>query len=466
MKNEHSIPDRAQSILKNTISIKLILILSLILLLLIPTSYVKSLIEERETINQEANQEVRSKWANEQTINGPIISIPLLYEFDKEVEKEVKFKDGKEIRTEIVKEIIKHEETRLLHILPEELYVDGTLKTEQLHRGIYDIIVYRSDSKIEGHFIINPDIDPKGLKSIHWNKAFLTLGISDLRGINEALKIEFNKQHLYPKPGSRIPQMVPSGITVELPDLSENLEKPIEFSLNLNLQGSGNISFVPVGGITKVKVQSEWSSPSFEGKFLPDSRSVSDSGFNSDWEILHLNRNFPQSWIDNKYASSLKNAAFGVNLILALDDYQKAMRSAKYAIMTIALTFLVFFLVEILNNRKIHPFQYTLVGLALCLFYVLLISISEHIDFNLAYAMSSMITIASICSYSLSVFKNKKLALVLLATLIGIYGFLFVTIQLADYALLMGSIGLSLILSTTMYFTRNINWYQLQTNFN
>ena len=147
--------------------------------------------------------------------------------------------------------------------------------------------------------------------------------------------------------------------------------------------------------------------------------------------------------------------------MLPIDDYHKSMRSAKYGVMCIALTFLIFFLVEILNKRRIHPFQYALVGLGLVLFYVLLVSISEHSNFNLAYLISSIAIVSMISLYSLSVFKEKKLSLLLLLTLIAVYGFLFVTLQLADYALLMGSIGLTLILSATMYFSRNINWYNL-----
>ena len=162
----------------------------------------------------------------------------------------------------------------------------------------------------------------------------------------------------------------------------------------------------------------------------------------------------------------MQNSAFGVNLIMPLDDYQKSMRSAKYAAMTIALTFLIFFLVEILNGRKIHPFQYVLVGLGLVLFYVLLVSISEHSNFNLAYLISSVAIVSMITLYSYSIFRVRKLTLLLFATLVGIYGFLFVTLQLADYALLMGSAGLTLILGLTMYFTRNVNWYKLNKDAN
>jgi inner membrane protein len=188
---------------------------------------------------------------------------------------------------------------------------------------------------------------------------------------------------------------------------------------------------------------------------------VSENGFEATWKVLELNRNYPKQWTGSNHSTQLSESAFGVDLILPLDDYQKSMRSAKYAVMTIALTFLIFFLVEILNGRKIHPFQYILVGLSLCLFYILLISISEHTNFNIAYLISAVGVVAMIGLYSLSVFKNMRLTFLLLVTLTSIYGFLFITLQLADYALLMGSIGLAIILAVTMYATRNINWYKL-----
>lgn len=149
--------------------------------------------------------------------------------------------------------------------------------------------------------------------------------------------------------------------------------KKVNFEFLLSLRGSQNMSFVPIGSTTEVNLSSSWESPSFNGNFLPDKREISSDGFKANWLILQLNRNFPQSWVETDQSTKMKEAAFGVDLIIPLDDYQKSMRSAKYSIMTIALTFLVFFLVEILNKRKIHPFQYILVGLSLCLFYILLV---------------------------------------------------------------------------------------------
>ena len=244
------------------------------------------------------------------------------------------------------------------------------------------------------------------------------------------------------------------------------LFRSINYSFNLDLQGSHNLSFMPVGSNTNITLESSWSSPSFNGNFIPDARDVSEQGFTANWEVLQLNRNFPQYWTGEGQAYNLAGSVFGIDFILPMDDYQKSMRSAKYAVMTVVLTFLIFFLVEILTKRKIHPFQYTLVGLSLSLFYVLLISLSEHSNFNTAYLISALAVILMISLYSISVFNSKKHSFLLVAVLTGIYGFLFVTLQLTDYALLMGSIGLMLILATTMYFTRNINWYNINKGSN
>jgi inner membrane protein len=313
----------------------------------------------------------------------------------------------------------------------------------------------------DGHFNLDKSIDKNNLKKICVDQAFLTIGITDLRGIEDDIILNWNNQKLKVQPGSKIADIIDSGITIDLPNLNEDEEKIFAFHFTLNLQGSQSLEFIPVGNTTEVHLTSNWNSPRFDGNFLPDTRDVSETGFFADWKILQLNRNIPQSWISGQQKDNMSTTAFGVDLLIALDDYQKTMRSAKYAVMTIALTFLIFFIVEILNSRKIHPFQYTLVGLALSLFYVLLISISEHTNFNIAYSISTVAIVSMISLYSMSVFKTKKFTLILTSTLISIYGFLFITLQLEDYALLMGSIGLTLILAATMYFTRKINWYNL-----
>ena len=444
MNKETSPIDRINSWLKNSISLKLLIITILMLLLLIPASMIKSIIYERESLSNQTVLDVSNKWAGSQQINGPILSIPLIYEY----------KDGGK----------SYETTKYLHILPEELNINGNISPEKLKRGIYEVVVYKSKLALKGQFLLNKEFDRNNLKEIKYDQAFLTIGISDLRGIEDQVILKWNKTDLKVEPGSKISDLIYSGITVKLPNIETSINKNIDFSFTLNLQGSQNLNFIPLGSTTNVKIKSDWPFPSFNGNFLPDHRKVADTGFDADWKVLQLNRNFPQSWIGSKHAEKIRNSNFGIDLILPLDDYKKSVRSSKYAVMCIALTFLIFFLVEIINKRKIHPFQYILVGLGLCIFYVLLISISEHSNFNTAYIISSIAIVGMISLYSLTIFKSKKLSFLLLSTLTSIYGFLFVTLQMADYALLMGSIGLTLILAATMYFTRNINWYEINVD--
>jgi len=213
--------------------------------------------------------------------------------------------------------------------------------------------------------------------------------------------------------------------------------------------------------MTSARITSSWESPSFTGAFLPDKREVNNNGFDASWKILNFNRNYPQQWMD--HAQDFSTSEFGVYFLIPLDQYLKSMRSSKYSILVIALTFLVFFLVEILTGLRIHPFQYVLVGLALTLFYVLLLSISEQIGFNLAYLYSSCMIVTMIFAYSLSVLKNKVVALLMLLFMMLTYGFIYIIIQLESYSLLVGSLGLFLALSITMFLTRKVNWYGVKS---
>jgi len=229
------------------------------------------------------------------------------------------------------------------------------------------------------------------------------------------------------------------------------------FRFEINLNGSDHLYFVPVGKTTSIRMHSPWGHPRFDGAFLPDKRDVTDGGFEADWNVLQLNRNYPQSWKGSAYQTLA--SAFGCHLILPLDQYQKTMRSAKYAIMFIALTFMIFFFVEILNKRRIHPVQYLLVGLSISIFYVLLLSLGEQIGFNLSYLISSVAIVGLISAYAASIFRHMKLTMILGVCLAGLYVFLFILIQLQDYALLLGSIGLFVAVGLIMYTSRNVDWY-------
>jgi inner membrane protein len=247
-----------------------------------------------------------------------------------------------------------------------------------------------------------------------------------------------------------------NALSASFPTSLANTHGPLEFSATVQLKGSGDLLFVPTGKTTTVSANSSWPNPSFTGSYLPDVRAVKDSGFNADWKVLYLNRKYPQQWKDNVH--EMDGSAFGVDLIIPVDAYQQTTRSVKYAILIILLTFTAFFLIEWVYRRPIHSFQYALVGLALCLFYTLLLSFSEYIGFNSAYLTAAAATIILIAWFVRSILRSSMMSLFIGALLTLLYGFIFTLIQLQDYALLMGSIGLFITLGVVMYFSRKIKW--------
>ncbi|MCC8153084.1 MAG: cell envelope integrity protein CreD, partial [Tannerellaceae bacterium] len=234
--------------------------------------------------------------------------------------------------------------------------------------------------------------------------------------------------------------------------------KQIKFGREFVLKGSTSINFLPLGKHTQVHVKGDWKNPGFTGDFAPD-YTLENGGFDASWSVMNFNRNLPDQW-NGSPSLDLHNAGFGVNLISSVDHYQQNMRSAKYALMFIALTFVVFFFVELLTNKRIHIVQYLLVGVALILFYNLLLSLSEQINFAFAYLIASLATIGLIVSCAYSIFKNKTQTGILVTILVILYLFLYVVLQLEDIALLIGSIGLFIILAGIMYFSRKINWHK------
>lgn len=436
--------------LKRNLLFKTSVIIVIALLLLIPTSMIEGLIYERENTQKLAVQEVSSKWGEEQTITGPILSIPY-YKYIKQYSK----KDS-------LDKIIQIKE--YIHFLPDELKVNSYLKPEKRYRGIYEIVVYNSNIEFSGKFnnieLNNVDIP---VKDIMFDKAFVTIGINDLRGIEKQIELNWNQENISFNPGTVTTDVIDSGINAEV-KIENNDKTSYEFNFKLDLKGSQLLHFIPVGKTSDFKMESIWNNPSFNGAFLPDSRKVSALGFNAHWNIIHLNRNYPQVWIGSKH--SVAESAFGVDLLLPIDNYQKSTRTIKYAILFIALTFMVFFFVEILNKKFIHPIQYILVGFALIIFFSLLLALSEHIKFNSAFIISAISTLILITGYVKAILKSNNLTFLISGILAILYTFIFVIIQLQDYALLIGSIGLFIILGIVMYFSRKIDWYNINMDKN
>lgn len=432
--------------LKNSIFFKVGIIFVLILLLLIPTTMVQDLIHERENVQQSAINEVSQKWSGGQTLAGPYLAIP----YDKFI-KQYSQKDS-------VYKVVKLREW--LYYLPEKLDINGTIKPEKRHRGIYEVVVYESELKINGTFkpidFAQFEIEEQ---NIHFDKATLNIGISDLKGIEKQINLKWNNSEVPFNSGTSTAHIVQSGINASV--LIENKDSVLhQFSLEIDLKGSQYLYFMPVGKTTDVNLKSNWTTPSFTGTYLPDSREVSEKGFTANWNVLHLNRNYPQSWIGTQH--NITYSYFGTDLLLPVDNYKKAYRVAKYAILFLTLTFMVFFFVEVLNKVFIHPIQYLLVGIAIVVFYTLLLSFSEHIAFNFAYILASILTLGLITSYTAAILKSKEIGLLIFGILFILYSFIFTIIQLENYALLIGSLGIFIILALVMYFSRKIDWYNIK----
>ena len=444
--------ERANNWVRHSITLRLVTITILILLLLIPVSMIQNLIREREQRQDEAISEVSSKWGNDQTVTGLVLTVPY--------KTYSKVYDGD--RTDKYRLV---ESKSYAHFLPQDLNIQGDIEPEIRYRGIFEVVLYRSILSIKGSFE-RPDFSQWKLakSDIIWEEAFVSLGLSDLRGLQANNGVNWNGKPYTFNPGVETNDVINNGISTRIPLNSSDSAQDISFSLNLNFNGSSSISFIPLGKNTKVSLKSPWKDPSYDGSFLPDGREQTDSGFTAQWEVLHLNRSYPQKFLGS--VSDLYSSAFGVSLIVTLDEYQKSMRSAKYAVIFITLTFLVFFFVQVLNEVRIHPIQYIIVGLALCVFYTLLLSLSEHISFKISYLISSVAIITMITLYAMSIFSNRKLTTVICLILIMLYLFIFTIIQLENYALLMGSIGLFLVLGTIMYLSRKIDWYAIKTNNN
>ena len=428
--------------MKQSIGVRVLIIAFLIVVLLIPSAMIRSLIQERQLRRDEAVLEVSQKWGQPQTLTGPILSIPYTY-------------------STTDNEDVLHSYIAYAHFLPEDLIVEGELFPEIRKRGIYEVVLYGSSLKIEGFFLPTNIEDLKVPASdFLWTDAFISVGVSDMKGLKDQIAFQLNDQTIFAQSGLETRDVISTGVTIPMDLLNPN--EKLAFSFNLELNGSRGISFAPIGKESQVTLRSAWSNPSFMGEFLPTDHTIDDAGFEASWKILHLNRNFPQKWTGGNH--NVNQASFGVDLLVPVDEYQKNMRTAKYAFMFIGLTFLSFFMIELLNKKMIHPIQYLLIGFSLLVFYTLLLSFSEQMVFQYAYLISSIATIGLITSYTRAVLKDMLQTGIILAILVVLYTYLYIVLQLQDFALLIGSLGLFVILSLVMYLTRRIDWFSTFQN--
>jgi len=436
---------------------------ALTLLMLIPALFVMNLVTEREQRQKEVTQEISSKWAAPQTLTGPYLYLP--YKIT------VTYKDGK---TGVM--------DKSLFLLPENLQVSGTITPETRSRSIYTVLLYKSDIKNTGNFFLQlpKDITPA---MVNFSEAKVCYGIRDFKGIQEKITIRLNGSSYELSPGLPTKEREniyadnssisssgndvverSSGKEIETIGLSSNINlsaadigKSIAFDMPVKINGSEQLHFVPLAGNSSFSLTSIWADPKFDGSNLPASRNVSPQGFSAKWNFNKANLPFGTAIKDFDFKK--EPFAFGVTMVQPADQYAKTMRSVKYAILFIGLTFALFFIIELMQKNPVHPVQYVLVGLALVIFFTLLLSISEFILFDFAYLIAAAATILLITMYAKSHFRSIKTALVFATVLSCLYSFIFVLIRLEDTALLVGSIGLFIVLAIVMYASRKIQWY-------
>ncbi len=408
---------------------KMMMVGFLSLILLIPLFFVQDLILERSQRQKEVVEETTSKWGENVYINGPILRIP--------------YKDP------LTKKI------QLAYFFPENLNsVINTKMQKPLERSIYKSNVFSSTMQFSGNFVA-PNFGKKNIpdENIYWNQAKIVIETNNLKSLKDEVRMKIGNQNLIFEPVNSNDNI--DGLESQLFDY-RTVASNTTFNFDINVNGSNEIKVIPIGKTSTVKMTSDWNSPSFNGFVSPTERNFTATGFTAQWKVLHFNRPFAQQYFES--FPNLAGYGLETDFITPVNEYQQNERASKYGFLVIGLTFLIFFLIQSISKINIHIFQYTMIGIALVMFYTLLISITEHSSFSFAYSIAGTAVVSLITLYSISILKNKKFPIFIGISLSVLYTFIYVIIQLEDYALLVGSIGLFLILAAVMYFSRKIEW--------
>lgn len=416
--------------MQSSVTVKLFVIGVIGAACLVASLLVLGLVSERQVRHDEVQNEIGQMWGAPQTVLGPVLVFtkPPLKDSTTPVEQ---------------------------YVLPRSLKIESALEPEVRSRGIFDTVVYTQKLKVSGVFAT---ADMGGTIPLR-STPTLVVSLSDTRSIETQVSLKWNGITVPFDPGPNARLFDGAGIHASVPYLASVAEYP--FSFELTIKGTKEALFVPVGKETEIIATSPWQTPTFTGAFLPSERSVDDDGFTATWRVASFGRNYPQTWEGKDAVSffALTESAFGINFFEGVDLYTQLERSVKYAILFIVITFTVFFMFEVMQRVRVHPIQYLLIGSALALFYLLLLSLAEQIGFLYAYIIATVLTTALITGYSASVLKQKSRALLVGVTLGALYAYLYFILKLEDYALLFGALLLFVLLATVMFLTRNIDWF-------
>lgn len=444
-------PD-GESPMNRTLAYKLGAIALLILLLLIPLLMIDGLIRDRQEVRDGVLQDIARSSSYSQRLTGPLLVVPYRRTVREWVTEE---------KTE--KRVLQEREQRgELYFLPDRFALDGQMRTELRYRGIYQARLYHVDNKVAGYFQVPAHYGiEEDLEDYQFETPFLAMGISDIRGIENALRLSLNGASVDFEPGSRV-GLLGSGVHAPLQGVDGRQAQRLEYAFDLSLLGSERLDIVPVGRDSQVILKADWPHPSFGGEFLPSEREITAQGFTARWQTSFFATNMEEalrSCVEEQRCDGFQARAFGVGLVDPVDQYLKADRAIKYALLFITLTFAGFFLFEVLKRLAVHPIQYALVGLALAFFYLLLLSLAEHVGFELAYLVSAGACVGLIGFYLCFVLRSVARGLGFSVGLAGLYGLLYGLLSAEDYALLMGSLLLFAVLAAVMVLTRRLDWY-------
>ncbi len=430
---------------------RVVMITSLTLLLLIPLAMIRGVVSERQSLQRQVEETIAGSLAGPQRVAGPVLVIPYL---ERAVVTKVD-EHGREQRQLV-------EQARQLVIVADSLTFAGEIQVAPKYKGLYKALTFDTGGGWKGNFHVPAnlglDIDPS---RITIGKAFLAMGLSDVRGLRASPQMHWNDNLLEVANGSGL-DALGEGLHATIGVLDVNKPRDHTVQIDLMFAGTSALAFVPLGKTTTVQLKSPWPHPNFGGRFLPVFRQIGDSGFSAKWEISHLasrNGALIQGGV-TEGRSKQPLEAFDVTFIEPVSIYQQAERAVKYGVLFIAITFAAFFLFETLKALRMHPLQYAMVGLALAMFFLLLVSLSEHIAFALAYALAGLSCVLLIGYYLAHVLCGWRRGLGFSLKLTLLYAILYGLVVSEDNALMLGSCLLFTVLAAVMVLTRRIDWYQ------
>ena len=439
--------------MKTSPILRLLVMAVLLVGLQAPITMMCGVVSERTSRRDAVANEVAGNWGDSQVIGGPVLTIPYRY-----VWEDAEGKPKAQVTPGIA----------YYHLLPEDLEITGNLESSERRRTIFKVIVYTTHLKVRGRFPTPSLTDVRAMPNgILWDQATVNVGITDPKGISRPITLTWNGQPQTFVPGIRRNVMFESGVHAPAPGVSADRTDPLRFEFDLDLRGTSQIRFIPSGNETTVRLSSPWPHPSFTG-MPPETPRIDAQGFEAVWRVPYFGRGFPPAWKTGEVGQEpsigqpAMNAAFGVSLLQPIDLYVQTDRATKYAALFIVMTFVIAFLWEIMGSALVHPIQYLFVGFALCVFYLLLLSLAEHVGFDVAYVLAAAAIVILLAWYWSWVLSGRRQGVVMGAVLTALYGYLYLLLRLEDYALLAGSIGVFVMLAIVMFLTRRVNWFELR----